>query len=265
VAYFVFIILGTVITLFGTVKRGYHLTLKKLVRKIVNEEYLLYLLLNIIFGGLFSLYFAKCGGDGEKYCRDILAVSCFLLFIYVWVVYSGRCMASEKNHQIVYSIILITVCVASVVTYSRFGNTVYTNEDVDEYKALNNVISEYAGETIYLGMNSTQYLLNEDVWEPDNVYFNDGQVEYFAEEFPSLDNFLINAFFYEEEVKNAAVTYRKKVNEMVKNKEFALITTCLDQYFIDMEQLEQNYDAYGTFNIKTYTDTREVTVWSPKK
>ena len=172
-------------------------------------------------------------------------------------------MSNRKNIQLKKSIILFTICVASAITYSQFGGILYTQDDVETYMKLDDVISAHQGEKLYLGMNATQYLLNEDLWEPDEIYFNDGQIEYFNGNY--LEGSIINNLFYDEEIKNAAAGYVSRVNNLLADKEFGLVATCIDS-IIDKETLERNYYIYNNYSIKTETNgCLEVTVWLPLK
>ena len=56
-----------------------------------------------------------------------------------------------------------------------------------------------------------------------------------------------------------------EVNALISNKEFGIITTCIDS-LIDETVLEENYYSCDTYAIKTDTNgIYEVTVWLPRE
>ena len=113
-------------------------------------------------------------------------------------------------------------------------------------------------------MNSTQYLLKRNLWEPNNIWLNDGQIEYFSNG-AYIEGKFIHKFFNGDKLKEAGERYKKQVNEMVTNKEFAVITTCLDN-IIDRSVLEKNYTEDSTYKIKTDTNgIFTVTLWVPRE
>lgn len=265
IMYMILILTGAIASIVIRTKNGYKFSPKGFVRELVDqEEYAVYLILNLIFGTIFLLYFAKCGGDGYKYCQDILAPSCFLLLIYVWNGYFARYFRDYRKGDIdLKKVLIITIlCASSVITYFQFQSRYYTTDDIEAYQEFDRELAEHEGQKMYLGMNSTQYLLNRDIWEPSDIYFNDGQIEYFNGDYPDI---FINEFFYDEEIGSAAAEYVDRINCMVENKEFGVITTCLDN-IIMQDILENNYSVYKTYKIKTDTNgIYDVTLWLPLK
>ena len=230
---------------------------------ITKDKFILYLLINIIIGTLSLCYFAKCGGDGYKYCQDLLAPSCFLIAFIVFNKYL-RQWCYKDNIKFFGTIILLILCVVSGKTYNKFVSNQFTQEDVITYTQLDEKISIYSKKSIYLGMNSTQYLLKRNLWEPNNIWLNDGQIEYFSNG-AYIEGKFIHKFFNGDKLKEAGERYKKQVNEMVTNKEFAVITTCLDN-IIDRSVLEKNYTEDSTYKIKTDTNgIFTVTLWVPRE
>lgn len=264
IAWFLLIFAGVIGILYYESKSGHKVTIIKVIEELVNKEkYILFLILNIGFGIVFLLYFAKCGGDGLKYCQDILALSCFVLFLFIWAGYFEKYLTMDmKNIVLKRSIIITSVCIVSVFTYSIFRDEFYTRADIDQYIQLNNVISEHEDEQIFLSMNVTGYLVDKDLWDSENVYFDDGQMEFFNVDFPK--NKMFNRLFYNEEIEDAAKEYVCRVNDMVQNREFQLITTSAYS-FIDADVLNENYYMCDTYNIKTDVEGQtNVDIWLPK-
>lgn len=242
-------------------KRGEKLCVSGIVRELAEEEYALYLLLNILIGTIFLLYFAQNFVDGYKYCQDMLAPNLLLLTIYAWLKFFGGDWARGKNQAIKYASLVLGLCISAFVSYTNFTYEEFTEEDGTSYTALYDTIQEYEDECIYLGMNSTQYLLENNLWEPENIFFNDGHMEFFARDF--TDNALINRFFYNEEITKAADNYEKKVNQMIANKEFALVAVCGD-LVVNGQILQQYYYPAATYPIKNETNgIFDVVVWLP--
>ncbi len=233
-------------------------------RLIKDSGYELYLVLNMILGTAFLLYFAKCCGDGYKYCQDLLGPSLFILAVHVWYKYSIREESNKFSCRLIKNetFFVLLLCLATTITFVHFDKINYSEEDVKNFVELDSIIDSHKEEKIYLGINSTQYMLNRDIWESDDIWFNDGQIEYFISEYP--DSSFINKFFYNEEIEKAAKEYAAEVNAMVQEKEFGLITTCID-YVINQSILEQNYLKIDTIKIKTDTNGPvDVSVWIPK-
>ena len=113
-------------------------------------------------------------------------------------------------------------------------------------------------------MNSTQYMLRRDLWEPENIWFNDGQIEYFTNGSYQEGSFIHN-FFNGDKLKKTGEKYKKQINDMVAKKDFAVITTCIDN-IIERKNLETNYIKDSVYKIKTDTNgIFEVTLWLPKE
>lgn len=262
--YIILILIGTIGGIYLKSKSGYEFTIPFFTRDLIkNEEYAIYLILNMIFGTIFLLYFAKCGGDGYKYCQDIIAPSFYVLAVYVWYRYFGGILFRNSGWNLrKRSVLVLLLCFTTTITYTHFGRTYYSRDDIKNYVELDSIIESHSGEKMYLGMNSTQYMLNRNIWESEDIWFNDGQIEYFNQTYPDIA--LLNKFFYNEEIENAAKSYVAEVNTMIQNKEFGLITTCSDN-IVDGSLLEQNYYNSGTIGIKTDVNgIFEVTVWLPK-
>ena len=229
---------------------------------IIKEKFIVYLLLNIAIGTLSLCYFAKCGGDGYKYCQDLLAPSCCLISFMSFYKYLRQCNIFNK-YKLFGTIALLVLCIVSGKTYNKFVNNQYTQEDILAYTKLDEKISVYSNQKLYLGMNSTQYMLSRNLWEPKNIWFNDGQIEYFSNG-AYLEGRFIHNIFNGDKLKEAGTNYKKRVNEMVANKEFAAVTTCLDS-IIDENILQNNYQKDSTYNIKTDTNgIFKLTLWLPK-
>lgn len=263
-AYFILIVVGTIGGIRLKLNNWRDFSLTAFIKELISEhEFAVYLILNIIFGTFFLLYFAKCGGDGYKYCQDILALSWFILAVYVWHNYFSRLIDQKMAFKLSAKILLFILCLASSFTYSRFKINYYDDADERTFITLNDIISSHSGEKMYLGMNSTQYMLNNDIWEPDDVWFNDGQIEYLNEDYP--DNPILDFLFYGKEIETVAREYVNEVNAMVANKDFGIIVTCLD-CVIDKNVLSENYVEYTMLGVRTDTNgIYDVTVWIPSE
>lgn len=264
VPWLIFIFVGTVVTIIIRSRYGYKFSLVKFVGELIeHEEYAVYLILNILLGIVFLLYFAKCGDDGRKYCQDILASSWLVLSLYVWAYYFERFWIENNHHvQLKKSLILISVCIASVITFFNFNYNQYTKNDIAAYTEMNEIISAHADQRMFLGMNATWYLLNENLWETENIYFDDGHLEYFNVDYP--ENVLLNSIFYDEEIESATNDYVERVNDLMKSKEFGIIAIC-GCAILDADALQENYYIYATYSIKTDVNGYfDVDIWLPK-
>lgn len=255
---------GTIVALVIRRKNGEKIRICNFVCELVEkEEFAVYLILNIVIGTISLLYFSRNFIDGYKYCQDIVAPNLFILTIYVWNKYLDRYVAADEGKTRVRSFMILALCIASLLTYNNFTYEPYTENDDQMYTELQEVIREHQDEVIYLGMNSTQFLVSEDLWEPENIYFNDGHMEFFDRDF--TENQLINRFFYNEEITKTADDYVAKVNEMIRDKKFGMVAVCGD-LVVDGAVLEQYYYPCGTYPIKNETNgSFDVVVWLPKK
>ncbi len=262
----ILIVIGIVSVIVYNVKKGQQSKIGTFLKNVVKEEeYGVYLFLNLIFGTISLLYFAKCGGDGIKYCHDIITPSLFLITVYVWCGYQSRNLNIKSDYDFIKNgYTIIALCIASVIVFSGFKYNRYDENDVNSQIALNNVIKEHSDGKIYVGMAATGYLVQNNLWESENVWFNDGQIEYF--DYENDASSFMNNIFYVEETKKAARDYKNEVNRMIENKEFSVITTCLDE-LINMEILEDNYEIIGSYEIRTNAmmGTFTVTAWKPKE
>lgn len=262
--YFVLSLIGIVISVVvGFVKKDLY-TFKTNAKSIIKDKaYLIYLVLNIVIGTLSLLYFARGYEDGYKYCQDILAPSFFLLCALIWNGYTVKRLESIElgSSTIKQGGAVIVLCCVTVTVCSHFSYRLYTKWDADTMVRLDSLLASYDGGTIYVGVNATPYMVNRNMWEPEaNVYFNDGQIEYFLKEAPDLP---INGLFYEEEVIDAANEYADRINGMVERREFDVIAISVENV-IDMDILEDNYEEYKTFRVETATNIcYPVTVWVP--
>lgn len=236
--------------------RDVHSLIEILLKKIKSADaIIIYLLMNVAFGTVFLLYFAKGYGDGYKYCQDFLAASIFVLGIFFFNRYCMKFFCYTKK-----IVGLVVLCVATTITFFQFSINFYSKDDVQAYQDLNEIISEHANELMYLGLNSTQYMLNEDIWESANIYFNDGHAECFM---PDLVNEkLSKKLLYDYQIRRVMEDYSNRVNEMVKNKAFGIVTTS-GEGVVDMQFLKKNYYEYETYKLKSEALSLDVTVWLP--
>lgn len=263
-AYFILIIAGTIGGICLKLKRWRKFSFIAFIKELIDQHgFAVYLILNIIFGTLSLLYFAKCGGDGYKYCQDMLASSWFILAVYIWHNYFSNLIDQSKPFELSSRLLLFILCVASTLTYSSFQLAYYDNADERTFISLNDIISSHSGEKMYLGMNATMYMLNNDIWESDDIWFDDGQIEFFNGDYP--DSSFLNIFFCGQEIEKAAREYVAEVNTMVANKDFGVIVTCIDN-IINKDVLSANYVEYTTMGVKTDTNgIFYVTVWIPSE
>lgn len=222
-----------------------------------KEAFIVFLWVNIIMETIFLLYFAKCDGDGYKYCQDMLAANIFILGIYFLCRY---CFNFLKKYAQLASLMIL--CIATTITFFQFSTNLYFKDDVCAYYDLNAIISEHKDELMYLGINSEQYLLNEDIWECDNIYFNDGQVGCLMPD--RIDKQFSERMLYDQKLRKLMGNYANHLNELVANKSFGLVTTCAEDV-LDMQLLEKNYYKYATYTLKTETLSSDVIVWLPLK
>ncbi len=217
-----------------------------------RDSFTALLVLNLLVGIPALLVLAQNSVDGYKYCQDIIGPNLYLLACFLWYKIGVRDS----------SLVTCAFSMAAVLCVLAFPTTRYTDEEVQAYRNLDQVIAEHEGETLYLGMNSTQYMAARDLWEPENIYFNDGHMEFFHRQF--TDNELINRFFYNEEITAASDRYVQEMNEMVKQRRFGLVAVCGD-LVIDGRNLDQYYTCIGTYPIKNETNgSFDVMVWVPK-
>lgn len=228
--------------------------------KVFSGRYEVYLLNNVIFCTIVLLYFAKCGPDGYKYCQDLLAPCLFLLFIHI--LFNNRIgqLIKEIGLSRKWTVLLLT-SIVSVLVFSNFNCKLYSETEIAELRALKEMISTHSDGSAYLGINSSQFLLENDIWDSDNYFFNDGQIEFF--DFETDRDSIISAIFHANELNDSFSKYKNKVNDMVKNREFSIITTCIDR-IIDEDTLTDNYYVYNKYNIRSDLYTFEVSVWLPK-
>ena len=252
--YLLFIAAGLVYLAVKRKSRG-RMSVMSLIR---NNGFIFYLMLNVLFGTLFLLYLAMGDADGWKYCQDILGTSFFLLALMVW----GKCAAALSSKSMISCLMVPALCVMTFVTCLSFGIKYYSRGSVVNMTELDSVIDAHSGEKMYLGMAANSYLLNRDIWEADDIWVNDGQIEYFyLGDYP--DNAFLDRIFYRNEIEQAAVSYVDEVNRMTADKEFGLIATCCDR-IIDTDTLASNYHITGEYLIMTDTNGYvTVTVWLP--
>jgi len=222
--------------------------------------YTIYLLLNVVIGTLSMLYLARGDADGYKYCQDIITPSFLMLTVYLWSICTSYVSLKYKQAGVVS---LLVISVITGIVYLNFQVTYYSYGALSNYEAIDNVIEEHEGEKIYLSMLANSYSMNRDMWEDENIWTNDGQIEYFYLGEYS-DNETINSLFYRDEIENAADNYVEELNTMVSNKEFGVVTTCCERV-IDMDLLAENYYVYNHYLLLTDTNGFvDVYVWLPR-
>ena len=255
------VFIGLGLGLFLKIKSGAIRKPLQMIKDIVKEHgYAVYMFLNVGIGTLSLLYFAKVEADGFKYCQDILTPSIFLLSAYVWSK-SMKCFTDRKKALTLVTFFMF--CLSTTFTYLQFRTNFNSREGIANRLAFDAFLQEHADEKMFLTMSSMSYMLNRDMWESDNIWFDDGQIEYFNEVEP-VDGFL-GTIFYDEEVADAAHDYVEEVNEMVRNQEFGVVCTFY-RGIIDRDLLIEYYDEGETFLIMTDTNGYTgITTWTPKQ
>ncbi len=219
-----------------------------------------YLLLNILVGILTCTYVARNGDDGFKYCGELIGPSMFL-FMLLFLLKIKKLIESKLG--IMQVIILTLLVIVTLGTYRNFGLPRYTMEDVDNYNRLYATLDKYSDGLMYVGMGATGWLLKTGIEEPENVYFNDGHIEYFNTDTRG-GAWIIRALFNgKEEIGKIAKEYVADVNQKVAGKEFSVITLEIDA-IVDRSLLEMNYELEGTYWLKNDTAAWETEVWIPK-
>ncbi len=244
------------------IKNSFYSFFKDLIEK---HEYATYLILNMFFGTIFLFILARGDIDGIKYCRGILGLSFLLLSIYIWHKYFADTIITPKREELKQTILILFLCIASVITYYRTTTDFrYTVDDIKTFINLDSDIAMHENEKIYLGMNTTQYMINRNLWDPDNIWFNDGQIKFIDRD---IDNEIVNKYFYGEYIENAGKNYKKEVYEMIKNKEFGIIALCfMDYTYIDKDFLNEYYYPAKEYMVSSLNSGgAEVTVWYPRE
>ena len=141
-------------------------------------------------------------------------------------------------------------CLSTTFTYLQFRTNFNSREGIANRLAFDAFLQEHADEKMFLTMSSMSYMLNRDMWESDNIWFDDGQIEYFNEVEP-VDGFL-GTIFYDEEVADAAHDY--------------VVVCSFYRGIIDRDLLIEYYDEGETFLIMTDTNGYTgITTWTPKQ
>lgn len=260
ILYFYFRYIGIlffiVIGLINLFKNNIKLFDKSNVYKFILENKLIvFVIINIFISTISLLYFAKPGIDGYKYCQDLLAPSILILFIYL----------SENIFQNVvlkryFNIILLII---TIISLAQFDYSIYTKDNINEYYTLAKDMKKFDGEKIFFEKISVQdFDVKSKYYENKNIYFDDGHIPYFS--FDIYDSSPHRIVPYLNEVHRAGVDYRNMVNEMVENQEFKMIVTCFN-LILDENILEEKYEIYRTYKIKTDVDIHNVVSWVPKK
>ena len=124
--------------------------------------------INLVISIIASIYFAKGASDGFKYCQALIGINILVLSIMLF--------SSLLDVNIASLIIPITLAICSFCVISNFNFEYYKTENLNEYNRMKNDLKEYNASEIYFSMNCTHYLMDMDLWEEENVYFNDGHI-----------------------------------------------------------------------------------------
>ena len=225
-----------------------------------KHGFAVYLLLNIISAVLTCTYIARNGGDGYKYCGELIGPSLFLIILYLLTCIKPK----QKNKEIIHSTMLTILAVMTVGTIHHFQLAHYTVEDIENYDAVYSVLDQHLSGQMYLGMGTTGWLIKNGLVEPENIFFNDGHVEYFNTDTTGgsvLEKFL---FYGKEDIGDIAKGYVNEVNDKVSKKEFSVITTAID-VVVERPLLEENYYLFGSYNLKADNNSFDTEIWLPKK
>ena len=255
------------IILIGILLVNKTISISKILKNLIHQDkFAIYLFLNLFWGTIFIFFFfGKNGGDSIKYCQDILAPSTFILMVYILNNYFARHWNCNKS-QLKSAVLLFMLCVSTSITYYHFKFVLYSADDIKPYIELDQIIEAHNGKKMYLGMNSTQYMLKRDMWESNNICFDDGHIEYFLQHLNEEYNSILDNFLYMKNIKSALLEYITKVNESIKNKDFSIVTTLeIENGIINKNLLKENYYPFASYEMQTIINgIFNVTIWLPK-
>ena len=227
----------------------------------LRHEYIMLILLNMVCSLAFLTYFARNGGDGIKYCSDMLASSVIIFAVLIWK------HAVPSWTELRRSLMTFMVCCAALCSFmlGGFYYHKFSLQDICNYAEAWQTISQYDnGTPMYLGMTASNYLADSANTGKEYIYFDDGHIEYQNKElsgkkFAALTGRLLHV----DKIYEAGRNYAAKVNQMVKDKKFCLIVQGLGRV-ISKEALTENYRELKTLELAAVTGERDVTFYVPR-
>ncbi len=227
-----------------------------------NNEYIIFLILNLFFGTLVLLYVAKCGGDAPKYCRDLLSVPLFIFTILIWhKIFQKYILINNRNIEIKKFILILGIFFVTLFTYNQFPKFEFTYENIKDIIELDSFLEKYKNEKIYLGCETTGYLIKNKIYDVPNIWYNNCHIGGFN---PNESRWeLINKLMFNRELSNLTNQHNNTIKEMVKNKEFKIMV-CSDEDW-EFFELKNNYYPKESFQYNIPNSNLAITVYHPKE
>ena len=227
---------------------------------IEQHSFAFYVFLNILTGVLTCIYVARNGGDGYKYCGELIGPN---LFIFVLLLLTGFDFSEKK--EFLTSTLLMVLAFTTLLTIRNFKTTKYNTEDIENYQKVYSILDSYsnAEKEMYIGMLANGWLLKNDLIEPENIWFNDGHTEYFNTNTEGGSRIADFIFYGKADVGRIAQEYVKTVNEKVTRKEFSIIALSTDE-IISEQILKENYYLDDIYNLKADNNSYNTEFWLPK-
>ncbi len=223
-------------------KTGNYWTRIKSLLSDMRHEYIMLITMNIISSLGFLLYCARNGGDGIKYCNDMLAPSVIIFSVLVW-----RYAVSSWS-RLNLSVVVLVICCAAFCSLilGQFNYRTFDLKDIRGYSELWGTIQQYDnGKPMYLGMVSSIYLTGSRNPDKDYIYFDDGHIQYQVKTSPHNK---ISSFLLVDDIYDAGRKYIKTINRMAGDKNFSVIVQDLGSR-ISEEVLSENYREVKSLNL----------------
>ncbi len=228
---------------------------------IKDHGFAVYSFLNFVCGILTCTYVARIQYDNYHYCGDLIGPS---LFIIMLCLLSFLARKGERINKTANSAFLAILSLITLGVLGNFYFDKYQMEDIKDIESVYSILDEHKDDEMYIGIAATGWILKEGLTEPENIWFNDGHVEFFNTNTAGGPSFINYIFYGKEYLGRIAENYARKVNEKISRKEFSVITLEVDA-LVDRQMLIQNYDLQGSYKMKTDNLTFNTEVWLRKK
>ena len=241
--YAAFILLGLAgVILMLRKKSGSYWTRIKSWLSDMRHEYIILLILNISLSLVSLLYCARNGGDGLKYCNDMLGPSVIIFSVLIWK------YAVSSWSRLNRSVAVFLICCAAFCSLilGRFYYKTFSLKDIHTHSKLWETIQQHDnGKPIFLGMFSSVYLTGSQNLAKDYIYFDDGHIEY---QIKTSKHKVLSRIFLVNDIYDACRKYVQTINQMAREKKFSLIVLDLGS-LISEEVLNENYREINSIKL----------------
>lgn len=218
------------------------------MRRIKNNQwmFLFFCTISLVTNGICASYLAQNVGAKYTYFQELMGVPlAFLVAVSPGYFEKSQFPCADDIYAKIKSDILVVLVIVLLFSCGKIANWQSGIPDLREYSenysSAYSIIDKYRREgPVFISSTLAEYA---SLYTSENVYYDWGQLVYCRGNQLNNKNGIMKMLFFDETIKMTTIVdnYLNKIDQMIINGDFSLITISSIETQINKSHLEENY------------------------